>query len=131
MADTVLVACKLPNGLHIENRTRDESAPNGWGAPERYTLNGSLHRLDENGSPIHAWEVSNTFGLTEVPKVFWDQWIAENKDAPYVRNGAIFAHPKDTRGQTKEMSDVTTGFEGRDPKNPMPGVEPMTDKPPA
>jgi hypothetical protein len=130
MGGTVTVACKLPNGLHIENRTADASSPSGYGAPARVTLVGSEHRRDEMGNPIHAWEMSNTFGLTpNVDADFFDQWMKENAESPLVKNRIVFAHGKDTRGMTAEFKDVKTGLEGLDPKAPGPGIEPMTDKP--
>jgi hypothetical protein len=106
--DVVTVACKLGNGLILrtfrEERktvpvigggTRDvrEFIPTG----QMFTINGNAAPyakplLDAEGNAIM---VEQSFALTpNIPKDFWELWLEQNKDAPYVKHGLIFASTK-------------------------------------
>jgi hypothetical protein len=118
--DTVTVACKLPNGLHLENRGSD-------GTRQRVTLNGARLATDVNGMPIATHELAGAYGLTpNVPAKFWEQWVKENAGyGPYAR-GLVFAQADgaNARAQARELAELKTGLEPLDPSKPAAGVTP-------
>lgn len=66
------------------------------------------------------------YALTQgVPAQFWEAWLAQNKDAPFVKQKLIFAHEKagNAVGEAKEKREVLSGFEGLNPDKPAPGIE--------
>jgi len=117
MAATVTIACKLPAGLVLE---MPKGGPfNG----RRVTLLGGRIVRDDNGMPISDRTTPGGFGLTfGVDKDFWDAWLALHKEFPPVVKGAIFAmdKPADATAMAKEMADVKTGLEPKDPEK-LPG----------
>lgn len=126
MGATVTVACKLPNGLHLENVVN--------GQVVRHTLNGSRLRTTPEGREIHSHELAGSqvpdagFGLTPgVPADFWEQWAKENAEYPPFKKGMIFANADaaSVKAVAKEMTGVRTGFEGLNPDKPGLGVEPV------
>ena len=102
--NTVIVGCKLPNGLVIE---LDE---------QRVVLNGA------NSSAIIGG-----FGMTEVNKALFDAWLEKHKDYEPVKQGLIFAQekPANAQAEAKDKAKLKSGFEGLDPKKPAEGIEPM------
>ena len=115
MAGTVLVACKLPNGLQLRLGPTFENA-------EVVTVCGPAFKLD---STTHQ-PISSGFGLTIVDKDFWDAWVLENKDFGPLKNGMLFAHAKgdNTKAEAKEKVGVKTTLEPMDPSQPIPGIKP-------
>lgn len=101
---TVTVACKLPNGLHLDH------------AGKRVTLNGAHHKDAVAGH-----------GLTTVDKDFWDAWSKAHEWYHPVKHKHVFAHAQEsnTKAEAKERAKEKTGFEGIDPKNPGHGVKPL------
>lgn len=92
----VTVGCKLPAGLHMDLEGK------------RVTLNGS------NSATIVDTKGVKT-GLTQgVDKDFFDKWCAIHKDAPYVKDGLIFASEKESevRAEAASLAGQKTGFEG-------------------
>lgn len=133
MSGTVVVACKLPHGLvlevidpavfaEIDEKTGVRARPV---APEnRFKVHGSARPV---GVPLpdDAAQVVGGFALTPgVPADLWDAWMAQNKAAPFVKQGLIFAHTKagDAVAQSKDGKALRTGFEGLDPDKPAPGI---------
>ncbi|KWO67587.1 hypothetical protein [Burkholderia territorii] len=109
--DMVTVACKLPQGLHLDIVKHGE-------VRRRVTLNGA-------NSP-HA--VAG-FGITEhVPKAFFDQWLADHQELPAIRNELIFALPRrtDVEAMATERTDVKSGLEPLDPKKPGKDLAPLS-----
>jgi len=103
----VIIGCKLPHGLVIENPMN----PN-----ERVTLNGL------NKSLI----IGAKHATTEVDADMWKLWKATNKDFGPLKNGAIF-EAKDAasaKSIAKETEKEKTGFEAMDPKDKASGVKP-------
>ena len=115
MAGTVCVACKVPNGLILqlfEMADTTEVTPTGHREIKKARLKGeqvkiagySRELMKEARAPI-----ANGFALTRgVDADFWEEWLNQNRDADYVRNGLIFAHAQtaDTRAHAKELRDV-------------------------
>lgn len=103
----VIIGCKLPNGLVIENPLN----PN-----ERVTLNG-LNK---------ALIIGAKHATTEVDADMWKLWKATNKDFGPLKNGAIF-EAKDKASANaiaKETEKEKTGLEKIDPNDKTTGVKP-------
>lgn len=121
---TVTVACKLPNGLHLDI-FREEKFPvktiHGTVMEEkryirtgqRVTVKGVKRRSDDAG-------LAAGFALTHgVPKEIWDGWLAANKDSAIVQNGIIFAtgNSNDARAKAREHEKQVSGLEPLNPKD--------------
>ena len=92
---TVVVGCKLPNGVVLEVGTQS------------IVLNGS-----------NDAKVIGGHGITRgVPADFWAAWLEENGDRAMVKNGFIFAHDKaaDTKAEAEEKANNATKQEPIDP----------------
>ncbi len=108
---TVTVACRLPQGLHLDIVKHGELR-------QRVTLNGS--------NSAHA--VAG-YGITEnVPKDFFDRWLAAHGELPAVKNGLIFAHAQkvSTEAQATEQAGLKSGLEPLDPKKPGKDLAPLS-----
>lgn len=99
-ADTCIVGCKLPHGLHLDLRNRD-------GSTTRYTLKGA-----------NAARIVGGYGFTDgIPTTFMEEWLKRNAKHPAVIQGAIFMH-KDkasAEARAREGRDIRTGLEPLDP----------------
>lgn len=87
----VVVGCKLPNGLIIEQ--------NG----KRVTLNGVNKALI----------IGSTYATTEVDADFWNAWAAANSKFSVLVNGAIFVakSDKEVSAVAKDVESKKTGLE--------------------
>ncbi|WP_096978830.1 hypothetical protein [Escherichia coli] len=102
MAETIVVGCKLPNGLIIEQ--------DGY----TVTLNGA-----------NAANVIGGYGLTDgVDKEAFEKWLEVHKEQPYVKNELVFAQSKaaSARDKARENTKVKTGLEGLLQDKPVDGV---------
>lgn len=100
---TVVMGCKLPNGLIIEHGGR------------RFTLKGS-----------NAARIVGGYGLTEgVPKDFAEAWLKSHADLGTVKNGLVFIQTSESsaKAAAKERRDVKTGLEPIDPLKAPPGID--------
>ncbi|EMC4337225.1 hypothetical protein VEL91_002649 [Cronobacter sakazakii] len=103
MAETIVVGCKLPNGLVVEQE--------GY----TVTLNGA-----------NSSNVVGGYGLTEgVDKGAFEKWLEVHKNQPYVKNELVFAQAKANSAQSKatENASVKSGLEGLPQDKPAPGIE--------
>ncbi len=99
MAETIVVGCKLPNGLIVEQ--------DGY----TVTLNGS-----------NSANVIGGYGLTDgVDKDAFEKWLSVHKEQPYVVNELVFAQAKANSAQAKasENAKVKSGLEGLPQDKPM------------
>jgi hypothetical protein len=113
MPETVFVGCRLPNGLHMDLGDTI--------GDKRITLQGMNSRTAPDGTPLMGFP-----GVTEVPKDFWDAWVAKHKDMPYMKAGVIYAAKSaaDAEKEGQNRASDRTGFEGAEP--PKKGdLEPM------
>jgi hypothetical protein len=127
MADAVTIYLKYPSGLTLrlhQKQVVNETAPGGVvlksqiAVPhgDHVVLNGTAApfgqaRKDKDGNFV---QVIGGYAVTSnVPKDFWDRWIAENKDLDLVRNGLIYAHEKPAEGEawSKDHASTRTGLE--------------------
>jgi hypothetical protein len=115
MSETVVVGCKLRNGLVLENvkAPADPKQLQPMPRGETVTLKGANARIIKGTNPgIDEAE------YTEVDKEFFDKWWADHKDAPYVKNGMVFRAQNMASAQSmgKERAEELTGLE---PLNPL------------
>lgn len=87
----VVVGCKLPNGLIIEQNDK------------RVTLNGVNKALI----------IGSTYATTEVDADFWNAWAAAHSKFSALVNGAIFVakSDKEVAAVAKDVESKKTGLE--------------------
>jgi hypothetical protein len=104
--EMVVVACKIPFGLHLDLPLNDEDT-------NRVTIAGSSHP-----------EAVCGYGLTRVPKEFFQEWLTRNAELPMVKKGLVFAHKDDrsARAEAIEKKALRSGFEGVNPEVPKDGA---------
>ena len=97
-AQTVSIACKLPQGLHIHIPGRKD-ALKLHGSASPYAIAG--HGITA-GVPVDVWEAAKQL----------------HADAKWLANGFVFANgdPQDTADEAAEREDEKAGFEPIDPK---------------
>ena len=91
MAGTVIVGCKLPNGLVAEVNSK------------------TVHFNGANSAVIIGGH-----GITEnVDAEFWQAWLTQNKDLVFVQKGLVFADAKavNTKAESQEKAEEKTGLE--------------------
>lgn len=125
-ANTVTVACKVPNGLMLQNFKFVEM-------PEPIQGGGSkmVKRSVPDGDaiPVHGpgryhgqapkTPIVMGFALTKgVPIEHWDRWLEANKDSAIVKNSLIFANPDvdDVRAEAQDHKAAFSGLERMNPK---------------
>lgn len=104
---TVWVGCKLPRGLVIqccEEVTIDRPTFGGGVKPTKmFMRTGEQIRLKGYAIPfgkIPNYPIIGDFGLTEVPRAFWERWFSQNKKFELLEKsednpngkGLIFVH---------------------------------------
>lgn len=128
--ETVVVACKLPNGLilrlfHEVDET--EATPQGNRTVKVHRQRQDVVPVRLNGSAtpyakFPDYPVHHGYALTVVDAGFWHEWCRQNHDAEVLRNKLVFAHekPEQAQGQAQEQhkDKVRSGLEPIDPKNP-------------
>lgn len=130
--ETVIVACKLPNGLILQcdDAFQVLEPVLGGGSkeitryrrnPETYRVNGSALDLAKMEIGDISVNVSAGYALTYgIPKAFWDRWLEQHKGMDIVKNQLIFAMKSENsiRSKTRDYKDIKSGLEPIDPQNP-------------
>jgi len=101
---TVIVGCKLPNGLHAE-------------------LGGKVVTLAGSNSS----SIIGGFGITrDVDKDFIEGWLKAEAKNPIVANGLVFiaGSEREAEKAVAEREREANGFEGIDPKKPGKDLKP-------
>jgi len=120
--DTVTVACKIPNGLILQNYEMEDgfepvfgggSRPIKMARPvgEQIKINGSARAI---GSDPDAKRVIGGYGFTyNVPKDAFEKWLRDNSELEMVKNKLIFAHESidHATGQAADFKSFRTGLE--------------------
>ncbi len=130
--DTVIVGCKLPNGLLLQNFVMEEYQEQVMGGGTR-TAKRAV-RLEETyrvcGSSIDLakmalGEVPNLiiggYGITSgIPREFWEEWLRTNARSDIVKNGLIYAESSDAKARKRavEGAKLRTGLEPINPDAP-------------
>ncbi len=118
----VSVACKVPNGIELQNYKMVDSAEPLTGGGQRM-----VKVAHKDGPPIRingpsryhgaapTCQIVMGFAITpRVPADHWERWLAANKDSAIVKNGLIFANP-DRDSLRDEAEDHRKQFSGLEP----------------
>lgn len=120
--DTITVACKIPNGIIIQNHELIDGFEPVFGGGSRpiktsrpignpIKINGSSRPL---GSDPDAKRVIGGYALTyNVPKAEFERWLKDNEQLDMVKNKLIFAHvdPARVADEAKEFKSLRSGLE--------------------
>lgn len=122
MAETVIVGCKLPNGLLLSVK----------GVTLRINGRARFSMPTPARPKALTGPVNLEFGdgLTTVDKDFWDTWLKDHQDYPAVKSGHIYATGgyENAKAKAKDTEENKTGLEPLDPaKPPVKGVEPTDE----
>ena len=93
-AKTVLIGCKLPHGLILDN-------------PLDVSKKVELAGLNK------AIIIGADCATTPVDGEFWETWKTVHKDHPAIKSGAIFEArtTEEVKAKAKELKEEKTGFE--------------------
>jgi hypothetical protein len=110
--ETVVVGCKLPNGLFME------LGKVGTDSYQRHRLNGS----NAQGALVVP---GTNYGVTTIPKDFMDAWMKKHQWLPAVRKQLIFVVGDMASAQAQAMDNQKerTGLEPLNPEKPPEGIE--------
>lgn len=126
-AKTVAVACNMPNGmlLHLQESYIEHEQTQGGIVRDvtRHRKVGEGVRVAGPAMPVGVpnpprKQIVGGYAITRgVDADFWTKWLEQNKDAPYVKNGCIFATPSRdaTEAKAEEQQDFKSGLEPLDP----------------
>jgi hypothetical protein len=124
-ADTVTIACKLPNGFFMTihklekysvpvlgGGTRDESRAVPLNDPIRIKGPAAPQGVSPRAPVIGGYALTSG-----VPKDVADKWFEENKSSAMVKNRVVFVAKTDdaARGIAKDQADLTSGMERLNP----------------
>jgi hypothetical protein len=130
-ARTVVVCCKIPNGLQLQLQRDMEKWDDERGGPVKRTYkikSGAIYYVagpayPQGGKPKNFPRepmVEGGYALTPgVPAEFWEEWLRQNRLAPYVQptdgaeHGMIFAYPSktDAIAAAREQEKLMSGLE--------------------
>lgn len=133
---TVVIGCKLPNGLILQLSTFEQSSEPVMGGGHRevrvgrkigtkYVIRGTSIPFGQIPKFIFAGGYALTSG---VPEEFWDQWYEQNKDSDIVRRELIVAHKSmdDVETHCNSNESLLTGLEPINPDKLPRGVQTAT-----
>lgn len=98
--ETVIIGCRLPNGLVLHH-------------PKNRELTVSLPGTYETKTDSGVWMPARPYSTTAVDAEFWAEWKAAHVGFPPLKNRAIFEARSDQEAGSKarEAEKVKTGFE--------------------
>lgn len=128
----VVVACNLPMGLMLQVFKETEqwaAGPFGgkmekiWRPTEKsYRVRGNAVDLERVAAgTMELPEIVNGYAFTHgVSRDFWQAWLAQNDEMPYVTNYCIFAETDaaKARSHARDLGKRTHGLERIDRNNP-------------
>lgn len=117
--EIVMVACKLPNGVHLDIQTKE-------GGRKRVTVQGSAQKVGTDvKAPGDMKVLVGGYALTPVPKEHWDEWLKLNSKLSIVTGNMIFAQPNKASAESKakEQGEIRSGFEPLVPDDKKTGVK--------
>lgn len=120
--DVVIVACKVPNGLILQNSILVDDFEPVFGGGVRAIKKGQpvgdpMHIIGPSraiGADPDAKRVISGVALTyNVPKEPFEQWMKDNAALPVVKLGMIYAHHSEAEisARAKDTRSVKTGLE--------------------
>jgi hypothetical protein len=125
----VTVACKIPNGLILQVYDMVDHDEPVFGGGVRVVKRAVQigQRVKINGPARYMGlelphDIKGGCGLTYgVDADFFSKWLEQNKTAPYVKNGLVFAQPSgkaaEIDAQIKDHKKLKSGMEPLDLKN--------------
>lgn len=133
MAGTVSIGCKIPNGIVMRlHQYVEQDVPLLGGGFQKQkialptgkeiTLKGWARKMNEAPALlIDGYCAINS----EVDADFWAQWLEQNKNAQYIKNGMIFAVSNDKSAIAKAREEVErrSGMEPLDPDKLPSGMK--------
>lgn len=130
-SSTVMVACKIPQGLCLQLQHKmKRPMPTGkgmendfqmidvhvFGGP-RYVVTGpAVPAMGGVPDGYQMPRVEGGFALTEIPRDFWESWLQQNEQADYVVNRMIFAYG----------DEVNAKADAREHAKKLSGLEPIS-----
>jgi hypothetical protein len=131
--DTVVIACKVPQGLVISAYGPNEEVE--IGSPTRRMVKifkpvpGSQFHLKGTGGVLHlagnvydqmSRNTPGHFAITKgCPRATWENWFSFNKDSPLVTEGLVFCVESVDAAiiEAKSRAELRTGMEPIDPED--------------
>ncbi len=123
-AQTVSVACKLPNGIYMQAyemvTTQEPIMGGGYRDIQKAQPKGSAFKINGPNAPqghVPQGYVDGGYVITNnVPKDIADAWFAANKDSMLVKNKIVFMSDKveNVTAQAKGLSSIKSGLERLD-----------------
>lgn len=124
-AKFMTVACKIPNGLVLQlcrKTTYLEDTPSGTRERARYDKVGERHVVAgpaypngpvPRGFPPKPMIVGGYALTPNIPRDFFEEWMHQNKDAPFVVNKMIYGYATldEAREVSKDNRKTLSGFE--------------------
>jgi hypothetical protein len=135
--ETVVVACKLPNGIVLQLCKKEqatEQTPSGPRTVEIGVKSGDKYVVRGASIPwgtTPKYLMVGGYALTSgIPREFWDEWLRQNDDNDFVKRGLVFAHVamEDTEAHAMEGEKVSTGLEPIDPNRLPKGITTATEQ---
>ena len=126
-SETVTIASKLPMDLIMQlHDFQDEHEPVVGGGVRNFKIARPRHGAKRFLLLGNSWaqnkgphqRIESGCALTpDIPKDFWEEWLDQNKDGDFIKNGMIFASAehRSVVAQAKEMESVKSGLERLDP----------------
>ena len=132
-SDTVIVGCKIPNGLILQLSHMERSSEPVMGGGHRdvklgrkvgpkYVIKGPAFQV----GVMPRYLIAGGYALTSgIPKDFWEEWLEQNKEADYVKNDLVIAHQsmEDLERHCLDNEHLKTGLEPMDPTRLPRGLE--------
>jgi len=135
---TVVVACKLPQGVILQLCQAEKTHEPVMGGGQRdvmvyrkvgkkYTIRGTSVAFGQ----IPQFLLVGRYALTSgIPEDFWEQWREQNKDSDIVERELIFAHRsmEDVEAHCRSNESLLTGLEPLDTSRLPRGIQPAESR---
>lgn len=119
---TVMVGCKLPNGLilrifdmvpHVERGTNGVSTTTNIARLHCPPIVIKGNRVDPDADPETLPLIRSNYALTEVDADFMDRWMHDNEDSDIVKNNLVFiaSDQREAEAIAKDHKSVRSGME--------------------
>lgn len=136
---TVIVGCKLPNGIILQLCRREASREPVMGGGHRdvdvWRKFGDKYVVKGPAVPfgtVPKYLIAGGYALTSgIPEDFWEQWLAQNAESDIVKNELIIAHKtmEDVENQCIGNENHRSGLEPIDPRRLPKGVTTAEEQP--
>lgn len=132
-ATTVTLALKHPHGLRLRLHRMikvQEATMGGSREIQVAQFTGEevvVRGYSQPNSAVPQVATEGAFMLTHgVSRSFWEDWVEQNRDHPYLENGLLFAADSKNyaRDKAKEREELKSGLEPLNPsKLPIAGIK--------